>query len=244
MNVYEGWGEVGAADNTINQSAHPSIHSFIHPLIQQEGAWPGQTPSLSSRSFQWSLHYSFWGLHFLKRFYIFIFREREKAGERGEKHHLVASCMHLRPAPQACAQTGWNRQPFSLQAMPNQLSHTSWGSKTPFLYKTLSAYVWLKCCSVVMNKNKGYLWFLRCGFQLRQLEALDWLIHWLIKHTLRVFFHFLLYFFQEALFFNKNCFLWWLYDNIWSQLATNLCPYTVIILIPLILHILMITFSL
>lgn len=58
--ILDEWG-VRGANNTINQF----IHSFIHPHIQQEAAWAGRTPFLSSGSFQLSLCKSSWGLHFL-----------------------------------------------------------------------------------------------------------------------------------------------------------------------------------
>ena len=71
----------------------------------------------------------FYFTFFLKRFYLFIFRESGRKGERkGEKHQLVAL---TRPQPgtrlvtQACALTGNGPSDPSLcGTMPNQVSHT------------------------------------------------------------------------------------------------------------------------
>ena len=70
----------------------------------------------------------------LKRFYLFIFRELEREGKRGEKHQCVfASCvprpLGTWPATQACALTGnQTRDPLVRRTALNPLSHTNQGS--------------------------------------------------------------------------------------------------------------------
>ena len=56
-----------------------------------------------------------------KRFYLFIFRERGKEGEKGEKHHSVfASCTPPTGAlacnPGMCPDWELNQRPFGSQA--------------------------------------------------------------------------------------------------------------------------------
>ena len=78
---------------------------------------------------KWCTH----AMNYFLRFYLFIFRERGRKGERaGGKHHCVFA-IHVPPTggpackPDTCP--GWesNRQPFGLQPMLNPLSHTSQG---------------------------------------------------------------------------------------------------------------------
>ena len=61
-------------------------------------------------------------MEFLKRFYLFIFRERGRKGEReGEKHQCVVAS-HAPPSgdlahsPGMCPDWESNQQPFGLQA--------------------------------------------------------------------------------------------------------------------------------
>ena len=67
-------------------------------------------------------------LYFL-RFYLFIFRERGREGEReGEKHQCVAaSCValtgDLARNPGMCLDRESNQQPFGLQAQSTELNH-------------------------------------------------------------------------------------------------------------------------
>ena len=65
------------------------------------------------------------------RFYLFIFRERGREGEReGEKHQCVVAS-HLPPTedqahnPGMCPDWEWNQQPFGYQVGFNLPSHTS-----------------------------------------------------------------------------------------------------------------------
>ena len=74
-------------------------------------------------------HYPF--SFFFKRFYLFIFRERGKQGEReGEKHQCVVAS-HTPPTgdpaeTQACTQTGNPiNDPLIGRPLLNPLSHTS-----------------------------------------------------------------------------------------------------------------------
>ena len=68
---------------------------------------------------------------FCKRFYIFIFRE---SGREGEKHQPV--CAGTKPVTQSCALT-WNRTqgPSPRGATPSQLGHTSQGEECGFYSK-------------------------------------------------------------------------------------------------------------
>ena len=76
-----------------------------------------------------------------KRFYLFIFRQKGRQGERkGEKHQCVVAS-HALPtgdlATQACALTGnWTSDPLVLRLALNPLSHTSQGSK-PLLTRSV-----------------------------------------------------------------------------------------------------------
>ena len=70
----------------------------------------------------------------LKRFYLFIFREKRKEGEReGEKHqYVVASHVHLLletwPTTQAHALTGTQTcNPWVCRLALNPLNHTNQG---------------------------------------------------------------------------------------------------------------------
>ena len=72
------------------------------------------------------LHFTLFYLHFLKIFYLFIFRERRREGDtEGEKHQYVVAS-HIWPETQACALTG-NRTGDPLVHRPalNPLNHTS-----------------------------------------------------------------------------------------------------------------------
>ena len=66
-----------------------------------------------------------------KRFYLFIFRERGREGERGEKHMwlpLMRPQLGIWPATQACALTGnKTSDPVVSRPMLNPLSYTSQG---------------------------------------------------------------------------------------------------------------------
>ena len=64
-------------------------------------------------------------------FYLFIFREKGREGEReGEKYQCVVAS-HVAPTgdlahnPGMCPDWELNRQPFGLQPALNPLSHTS-----------------------------------------------------------------------------------------------------------------------
>ena len=79
---------------------------------------------------------------FLKRFYLLIFRERGREGEReGEKHHvwlpLRGPPLGTWPTAQACALTGNRNSNFLVcRPMLNPLSHTTQGHKFFFFRKT------------------------------------------------------------------------------------------------------------
>ena len=71
---------------------------------------------------------------FKKRFYLFIFRERGREGEReGEKHQCVVASHtphtgYLACSPGMCTNWELNQQPFGSQAntqsiVPHQLGH-------------------------------------------------------------------------------------------------------------------------
>ena len=68
---------------------------------------------------------------FFKRFYLFIFRQREREGEReGEKHqYVVASSVPLTGGlacnPGMCPDWESNLRPFGLQASAQSTMHTS-----------------------------------------------------------------------------------------------------------------------
>ena len=64
---------------------------------------------------------------FLKIFYSFIFREREKEGERNISVWLPLTCPLLGTWPATQALTELNWRPFGSQAVFNPLSHTSQG---------------------------------------------------------------------------------------------------------------------
>ena len=75
------------------------------------------------------------GSSFLKkRFYLFIFRQREREEEReGEKHQCVvashAPLLGTWPTTQACALIGnWTGNPVVCRMVLNSLSHTSQGN--------------------------------------------------------------------------------------------------------------------
>ena len=81
----------------------------------------------------------FFFIYFLlfKSFYLFIFRERRREGEReGEKYQCVVAC-HMAPNgdlahnPGMCPDWGSNQQPFGSQPMLNPLSYTA---RALFLY--------------------------------------------------------------------------------------------------------------
>ena len=76
--------------------------------------------------------------YFFKRFYLFIFREKEREGERGREtsmckryiDQLPLACPQLGtwPATQACALTGnWTSDPCVHRPALKPLSHASWG---------------------------------------------------------------------------------------------------------------------
>ena len=76
---------------------------------------------------------------YFKRFYLFMFRERGREGDReGEKHQCVVAS-HVAPTgdlvcnPGMCPDWESNQQPFGLQPALNPLSYTSQGSGL-FLY--------------------------------------------------------------------------------------------------------------
>ena len=70
---------------------------------------------------------------FKKIFYLFIFRERRREGEReGEKHQCVVALacpsLGIWPATQACALTGYQTgDPLVCRPVLNPLSYTSQG---------------------------------------------------------------------------------------------------------------------
>ena len=69
-------------------------------------------------------------IYFFKRFYLFIFRERGREGERvGEKHQcVVASCVpptgDLAHSPGMCPDWESNQRPLVCRLALNPLSHT------------------------------------------------------------------------------------------------------------------------
>ena len=75
---------------------------------------------------------------FLKRFYLFIFRESGREGREGEKHQCVVTS-HMAPTEDLARNTGtcphWesNRQHFGLRPMLNPLSYTSQNQNLIFL---------------------------------------------------------------------------------------------------------------
>ena len=86
---------------------------------------------------------------FLKRFYLFIFREREKEGEReGEKHQCVVAShvapYYLGPGLQPRHVPDWesNWWPVGLQPTLNPLSYTSQDCLADFDEDPLTASGW------------------------------------------------------------------------------------------------------
>ena len=79
----------------------------------------GLNPTPPAKSFQGS---AFFFSFFKKRFYLFIFRERGKEGEReGEKHQCVVASLasptgDLARNPGMCPDWDSNQQPFGSQA--------------------------------------------------------------------------------------------------------------------------------
>ena len=75
---------------------------------------------------------------FNKKFYLFIFRQRGREGERkGEKHQCVVASHSpttgdLVHNPSTCPDWESNQQPFGSQSMLNLLSHTSKGCSCRF----------------------------------------------------------------------------------------------------------------
>ena len=84
-----------------------------------------------------------WLCHFLKRFYLFIFREGKGEWREGEKHQcVVASCVpptgDLVRNPGMCPVWNLNQQPFGPQPALNPLSHTNQGCfAVSFMHLTL-----------------------------------------------------------------------------------------------------------
>ena len=80
------------------------------------------------------IHYIWLGsLNFFKRFYLFIFRERGREGDReGEKHQCVVAT-HMAPTgdlacnPGMCPDWKLNGRPFGSQSLLVPLSYTSRG---------------------------------------------------------------------------------------------------------------------
>ena len=99
----------------------------------------GRNPSPSG----WQIFILKFFLNFLKRFYLFIFRERGREGEREvEKHQCVVAC-HMAPSgdlacnPDMCPDWELNWRPFGSQPMLNPLSYTSQGHLLTSLHKGL-----------------------------------------------------------------------------------------------------------
>ena len=117
-----------------------------------------------------------WFFPYPQRFYLFIFRERGREGEREqEKHQCVdASCMpqtgDLAHHLGMCLDWELNWQPFSLQACTHPLSYTSqgWFFKRSFKLITL--------VRLTMKKGEEHKWLIS-----EMEEGLSLLIPWHYK---------------------------------------------------------------
>ena len=86
--------------------------------------------------------------HFLKRFYLFIFREREREGEReGEKHQCVVASLvtptgDLAHNPDMCPDWEWNCDP-----LVHSLSiHWATPARALFIFKKYGAHICIGQC--------------------------------------------------------------------------------------------------
>ena len=66
-------------------------------------------------------------VHFKKIFYLFIFRERRREGERGEKHPCVRETSHTPPTGDLASNPGMGSDLWICRMMPNPPNHTSQG---------------------------------------------------------------------------------------------------------------------
>ena len=135
------WAEIGAQQKVLSISNKLQCQTQLFLELKTE-LWTLSGIQMRVQKTFWLVFFFLIGEYFFnlifKRFYLFIFRERGREGEREEEKHQCVAASHVDPTGDLACNPGMgpeqelNQRPFGSKPMLNPLSYTSQGGEIFF----------------------------------------------------------------------------------------------------------------